>query len=112
MKKYFDYSFFCSILAIVFTLGYLVVRIFVGLDFTDEMQYYGQIHGLISSRKLFSSDFFIHQTGYLLIYLFLKFILIFDPTINFINLILYTRLLLFLFIVALSFLFFFLSSNY
>jgi hypothetical protein len=112
MKKYFDYSFFCSILAIVFTLGYLIVRIFVGLDFTDEMQYYGQIHGLISSNKLFSTDFFIQQTGYLLIYPFLKFIFIFDPTINFINLILYTRLLLFLFIVAISLLLFFLSSNY
>jgi len=112
MKKYFNYSFFCSILVIFFTLSYLIIRIFVGLDFTDEMQYYGQIHGLILSRELFSSDFFIQQTGYLLIYPFLKFILIFDPTINFINLILYARLLLFLFIVTISLLLFFLSCNY
>jgi hypothetical protein len=76
------------------------------------MQYYGQIYGLLLFNKLFVNDFFIQQTGYLLIYPFLKFILFFDPYVQFINLIFYTRLLFFLFILSLSLLFFFLSSNY
>jgi hypothetical protein len=112
MKKYNYFSSCCSIFAFALTLIYLIVRIFVGLDFTDEMQYYGQIYGLLLFNKLFINDFFIHQTGYLLIYPFLKFILFFDPYVQFINLIFYTRLLFFLFILSLSFSFFFLSSNY
>ena len=112
MKKYNYFSFCFSILALALTLIYLIVRIFIGLDFTDEMQYYGQIYGLLLYNKLFINDFFIQQTGYLLIYPFLKFILFFDPHVQFINLIFYTRLLFFFFILSLSLLFFFLSNNY
>jgi hypothetical protein len=106
------FSFFCSILALVLTLTYLIVRVFIGLDFTDEMQYYGQIYSLLLFNKLFVNDFFIQQTGYLLIYPFLKFILFFDSHLQFSNLIIYARLLLFLFIISLSSLFFFLSYNF
>lgn len=48
---------------LVLVLG---VRCFVGLDVTDEMQYQGQILGLIESGRLFSTDLFIQQLVYLL----------------------------------------------
>lgn len=50
-------------LCLVLVLG---VRCFVGLDVTDEMQYQGQILGLIESGRLFSTDLFIQQLVYLL----------------------------------------------
>lgn len=46
----------------------LSIRCVRGLDVTDEMQYYGQILGLIESGRLFSSDLFIQQLVYLLFY--------------------------------------------
>jgi hypothetical protein len=42
-----------------------LLRIFLGVDFNDEMQYYGEISSLLSSRKLFSSDIFIQQSAYI-----------------------------------------------
>ncbi|MDD5276304.1 MAG: hypothetical protein PHR16_09500 [Methylovulum sp.] len=39
-----------------------------GLDFTDEMQYYGEIKGLLDSGKLFNTDLFIQQSVYILFY--------------------------------------------
>jgi hypothetical protein len=44
----------------------LYFRVTRGLDLTDEMQYYGEIKGLIESGKLFSSDLFVQQTVYIL----------------------------------------------
>jgi hypothetical protein len=44
------------------------IRITRGLDLTDEMQYYGQIKGLVESGKLFSNDLFIQQLVYVLFY--------------------------------------------
>ena len=58
IKKYNYFSFFFSILVLFTTLIYLIIRIFIGLDFTDEMQHYGQIQGLLSLGKLFVNDFF------------------------------------------------------
>ena len=46
----------------------LFIRVTRGLDLTDEMQYYGEIKGLIESGKLFSNDLFIQQTVYILFY--------------------------------------------
>ena len=43
-------------------------RITKGLDLTDEMQYYGEIKGLIETGKLFSNDLFIQQSVYILLY--------------------------------------------
>ena len=106
MIKYNYFSTLNLTITVSLTLIYLIIRIFIGLDFTDEMQYFGQIHGLILFDKLFINDFFIQQTGYLLIYPFLKLILLFDPEIQFIHLIFYTRILFFLFILSLSFFFF------
>lgn len=42
------------------------VRITHGLDFNDEMQYYGEILGLITNGRLFSNDPFIQQGVYLI----------------------------------------------
>jgi hypothetical protein len=46
----------------------LYIRVTRGLDLTDEMQYYGEIKGLIETDKLFSNDLFIQQTVYILLY--------------------------------------------
>ena len=50
----------------------LFLRVTRGLDLTDEMQYYGEIQGLLETGKLFSNDLFIQQLVYLLFYPFLK----------------------------------------
>tara|TARA_B100000242_G_scaffold293966_1_gene273949 strand:- start:1510 stop:3174 length:1665 start_codon:yes stop_codon:yes gene_type:complete len=47
---------------------YLVLNVFLGLDLTDEMQYYGQVKGLLDTNRLFSNDLFIQQTIYLLFF--------------------------------------------
>jgi hypothetical protein len=46
----------------------LFIRSTRGLDLTDEMQYYGQIKGLLESGILFSNDLFIQQSVYILLY--------------------------------------------
>jgi hypothetical protein len=46
----------------------LYVRVTRGIDFTDEMQYYGQIKGMIETGQLFSNDLFIQQIIYILFY--------------------------------------------
>lgn len=46
----------------------LFIRTTRGLDLTDEMQYYGEIRGLIETGGLFSSDLFIQQSVYILLY--------------------------------------------
>jgi hypothetical protein len=92
------------------TLFYLIFRIFYGLDFTDEMQYYGQIQGLVSEGRLFVHDLFIQQTGYILIYPFLN--LIFSSDLNLKNLIIYCRVLLFFLVILVSLLAYLLTSNY
>lgn len=58
------------IITSLFLLLILFIRVTRGLDMTDEMQYYGEIKGLIESNKLFSNDLFIQQTVYLLFYPF------------------------------------------
>lgn len=46
----------------------LFIRTTRGLDLTDEMQYYGEIRALIETGGLFSSDLFIQQSVYILLY--------------------------------------------
>lgn len=46
----------------------LFIRVTRGLDLTDEMQYYGEIKGLIETGRLFSNDLFIQQSVYILLY--------------------------------------------
>ncbi len=48
----------------------LFIRVTRGLDLTDEMQYYGEIKGLIETGKLFSNDLFIQQSVYIPFYPF------------------------------------------
>jgi hypothetical protein len=59
----FDLARVLPFLCLVLVSG---IRCFVGLDVTDEMQYQGQILGLIESGRLFSTDLFIQQLVYLL----------------------------------------------
>lgn len=101
---------FFLFLAPLITLFYLILRIFFGLDFTDEMQYYGEIQGLISSNSLFINDYFIQQTSYVFIHPFLKIIFNFEP--QFAKLVFYNRLLFFFLIIIFSSSLIFLASNY
>ena len=60
-----NYSFMMTGLLLLLILFIRVTR---GLDLTDEMQYYGEIKGLIENGKLFSNDLFIQQSVYILFY--------------------------------------------
>ena len=53
-------------------VGWLVLHVFVGLDFTDEMQYYGEITSLVRTGKFFQDDLFVQQLGYLWVWPFFK----------------------------------------
>lgn len=66
-KNHTNFPFIASSLTLLLIL---FIRITRGLDLTDEMQYYGQIEGLIETGKLFSNDLFIQQTVYILFYPF------------------------------------------
>jgi hypothetical protein len=57
----------------------LYIRTTHGIDFSDEMQYYGEIKGLIETGQLFSNDLYIQQTVYILFYpVFVAYHLLFD----------------------------------
>ena len=53
-------------------VAWLLSRVVVGLDFTDEMQYYGEIASLTRTGKFFQDDLFIQQLGYLFLLPFFK----------------------------------------
>ncbi|MDO8542566.1 MAG: hypothetical protein Q7S40_19160 [Opitutaceae bacterium] len=46
---------------------WIVSRVFLGLDFTDEMQYYAEIAALTRTHRFFQVDLFIQQLGYVLL---------------------------------------------
>ena len=46
----------------------LFFRVSSGFDHTDEMQYYGQLIGLLEQGRLFSNDLFVQQTVWLPLY--------------------------------------------
>lgn len=52
----------------VVCLGYLVSRVFTGIDFTDEMQHYGELTSLVETGKLFQADLFLQQAMYMFLY--------------------------------------------
>lgn len=53
---------------VVTGLGYLVSRVFLGIDFTDEMQHYGELVSLVSTGRLFQVDLFLQQAMYVFLY--------------------------------------------
>ena len=55
----------------------LGLRIFVGVDLTDEIQYYYQMLGLVESNSFFSNDLYVQQLIYLPFYPVLKLYFIF-----------------------------------
>ena len=54
----------------IFTLAVVIqlFRVFHGIEFNDEMQYYGELISLLDSGRLFSTDLFLQQNVYLLLY--------------------------------------------
>lgn len=46
------------------TIAWLGSRVVLGLDLTDEMQYYGELAGLARHGRFFQDDLFIQQLGY------------------------------------------------
>lgn len=51
----------------VFLIAIQAVRVVYGVDFNDEMQYYGQLLALAKTGQFFTSDLFVQQAGYLLL---------------------------------------------
>ncbi|MDO9236548.1 MAG: hypothetical protein Q7U28_11035 [Aquabacterium sp.] len=80
-----------SITVAFILLTILFLKITRGLDLTDEIQYYGEIKGLIETGRLFSNDLFIQQTVYILIYPALY---IYHKLFNYIGLIFFGRILM------------------
>jgi hypothetical protein len=79
-------------IALLAAAGWLVSRVWLGLDFTDEMQYYGEIEGLVRTGKFFQDDLFLQQLGYVFVWPFFKLHALLFPDLDF--LILFGRLLL------------------
>ena len=48
-------------------IGILVIRTTLGVDISDEMQYYGQIYSFIETNELFQNDLFFKMNNFLLI---------------------------------------------
>jgi hypothetical protein len=69
----------------------LFIRINYGLDLTDEMQYYGEIKGLIDTGTLFSNDLFFQQSVYIL---FFPFFYLYHLLFGFEGLVFFSRLLM------------------
>ena len=67
LKKYFLIGLIYLLVAVS-----LIIKTIFGFDMTDEMQYYGQISGLIDSNSLFENDLFFQQTVYLIFYPIIK----------------------------------------
>ena len=57
-----------ALISLLAAVAWLGSRVFVGLDFTDEMQYYGEISSLVRTGKFFHDDLFLQQLGYFWVY--------------------------------------------
>lgn len=57
-----------SVLSLLTLLIVLYARVTQGIDITDEIQYYGEIKGLVEHGHLFTTDLFFQQTVYVLVY--------------------------------------------
>ena len=95
---------FLGIVSIFLTLCFLIIKIFYGLDFTDEMQYYGQLKSLLENKKLYSNDYFFQQNVYLLFYPIYAFL--FQDNTDYTNLIFISRIVLTALIIISVFIFF------
>lgn len=54
------------------TIAVQLWRVLCGLDFNDEMQYYGELVSLLDHNRLFATDLFLQQNVDLLLYPILK----------------------------------------
>lgn len=79
-------------LSVLAAVAWLVSRVWLGLDFADEMQYYGQIASLTRTGRFFQDDLFLQQLGYFFVLPFFKVHAFFFPDQSY--LILSGRLLL------------------
>lgn len=52
----------------VFALAYAVSRVVLGVDFTDEMQHYGELTSFVVTGKFFQVDLFLQQAMYIFLY--------------------------------------------
>jgi hypothetical protein len=86
-----------SILFLTLSFSLIIVKVFVGLDFTDELQYYGQILSLLNHERLFAEDLFIQQFVYIFYLPFFKIFRWLNPDL--IGLVLFARFCLFFTIV-------------
>ena len=82
-----------SILFLTLSFSLIIVKVFVGLDFTDELQYYGQILSLLNHERLFAEDLFIQQFVYIFYLPFFKIFQWLNPDL--IGLVLFGRFCLF-----------------
>ena len=53
-------------------VAWLISRVWLGVAFTDEMQYYGEISSLTRTGRFFQDDMFVQQLGYLFVLPFFK----------------------------------------
>jgi len=91
-----------SNLAVLLFIIFGIANICLNIDFTDEMQYYGQISSFVENNKFFVNDLFFQQLTYLYYYPVLKvFNIFFDSTylVFFVRLILFLSICLMLFII-------------
>lgn len=79
-------------LSLAATAAWLVFRLRHGLDFADEMQYYGEIASLTRTGRFFQDDLFLQQLGYFFLLPFFKLHAVFFPDQSY--LILFGRILL------------------
>jgi len=56
-----------AIAALLAASVWLGAHVWLTLDFTDEMQYYTEIAGLVGTGKFFQTDLFLQQLGYVLV---------------------------------------------
>jgi hypothetical protein len=99
---------FLGIVSIILTSCFLVIKILYGLDFTDEMQYYGQLKSLLENNKLYANDYFFQQNIYLLFYPIFEFL--FQENTDYSNLIFISRIILTIFILI-SILIFYIATK-
>ena len=68
-------NFKSSNLAVLLFIIFGIANICLNIDFTDEMQYYGQISSFVENNKFFVNDLFFQQLTYLYYYPVLKFLI-------------------------------------
>jgi hypothetical protein len=54
--------------ALLAALTWLVSRVWMGISFSDEMLYYGEISSLVRTGRFFQADLAVQQLAYLFVY--------------------------------------------